>query len=183
MKFTLPIFRVRFVCATLGVCMIALLASRPWKAAAQVPAAQVQEAQVQLEAAALTPGMLFGPLSLTDGQHIELCASYLSEGTITATIHFRNITTGEKTAGQSVTMPSGGGGCVVYRGKGQVIGMARGDGAASDWVSPSNALISSMSVVDDNPPFGFGFGFGARDNRGSIRAVVLGVPKMWVVGL
>jgi hypothetical protein len=27
--------------------------------------------------------------------------------------------------------------------------MARGDGAASDWVSPSNALISTMSIVDN----------------------------------
>jgi hypothetical protein len=167
MTFTLPMPRARIVCAALGVCLIALLVSKPWKAAAQVQTVE------------LTPGMLFGPLYVAEGQHIELCASYLSEGTIKATIHFRNITTGEKTAGQEVTMPTGGGGCVAYHGRGQVIGMARGDGAASDWVSPSNALISSMSVIDDSP----GFGFGANSRRGSVLAVVLGVPKIWVKGL
>lgn len=169
MTFTLPVSRLRLVGATLGVCLIALLASRPWKAAAQTPPVE------------LTPGMLFGPLYVGEGQHIELCASYLSEGTITATIHFRNLTTGEKTAGKDVVMPTGGGGCVAYRGRGQVIGMARGDGAASDWVSPSNALISSMSVIDDGPSFGFGFGPNA--NKGTVLAVVLGVPKIWVKGL
>lgn len=169
MTFTLPILRARFLCAALGICLIALVAARPWKAAAQ-PGADV----------VLTPGMLFGPLYVAEGQHIELCASYLSEGTIKATVHFRNLTTGEVTKGQDVTMATGGGGCVVYHGRGQVIGMARGDGAASDWVSPSNALISSMSVIEDGPPYGFGFG--AISNRG-IRAVVLGVPKIWVKGL
>ena len=171
MTITLPTIRARFVCAALGICLIALLCVRPWKAAAQV-------ADV-----VLTPGMLFGPMYVADGQHIELCASWLSEGTIKATVHFRNVTTGEVTKGQDVTMATGGGGCVVYHGRGQVIGMARGDGAASDWVSPSNALISTMAVIEDGPPYGFGFGFGSGGNKGSIRAIVLGVPKIWVKGL
>jgi hypothetical protein len=54
--------------------------------------------------------------------------------------------------------------------------LARGDGAASDWVSPSNALISSMSVIDDFTPAGTGF-------KTSARVTVLGVPKIWVKGL
>ena len=120
--------------------------------------------------------MLFGPLSVADGQHIDLCASYLSETTIKATIHFRNLTTGEVTKGQDVTIPSGGSACVSYQGKGYVVGLARGDGAASDWVSPSNALISSMSVMDDVylPASG--------GTKSTVRATVLGVPKIWVKG-
>ena len=117
----------------------------------------------------LTPGMLFGPLWVDNGQHLELCASYLSAGSITALVHFRNLTTGEVTPAEQVTIPSGGGGCVAYSGRGRVIGMARGDGAASDWVSPSNALISTMSIVDDS----------SRNTR----TAVLGVAKMWVRGL
>ena len=146
----------------LGVCVGALISGRPWKASAQA----IDN---------LTPGMIFGPLYVSDGQHIELCATFLSPGTISATVHFRNLTTSEVTKGQDVTLPSGGGACVTYRGAGQVIGMARGDGAASDWVSPSNALISSMSVIDDFKP--------GPGNRTSVVATVLGVPKIWVKGL
>ena len=116
----------------------------------------------------LTPGMLFGPLWVGENQHLELCASNLGEGDITAVIHFRNTTTGEVTAGQPITIPSGGGDCAYYGQAGRVIGMARGDGRASDWVSPTNALISTMSVVDNN---------------GSTRAAVLGVAKIWLRGL
>jgi hypothetical protein len=117
----------------------------------------------------LTPGMLFGPLWVDNGQHLELCASYLSPGSITAVVHFRNLTTGEVTTGEQVTIPSGGGGCVTYAGKGHVVGMARGEGSASDWVSPSNALISTMSIVDDQ--------------NSNTLATVLGVAKLWVRGL
>ena len=116
----------------------------------------------------LTPGMLFGPISVGDGQHIELCASNLGEGSITATVHFRNISTGEVTATEDLTLPSGGGACATYVGKGRVVGMARGDGRASDWVSPSNALISTMSVVSD---------------ESGARLSVLGNAKMWLRGL
>ena len=116
----------------------------------------------------LTPGMLFGPLWVGEGQHLELCASNLGEGDIVAVVHFRNATTGEVTAGETLTMKSGGGECAYYGQPGRVVGMARGDGRASDWVSPTNALITTMSVVDD---------------RGSTRAAVLGVAKIWVRGL
>ena len=115
----------------------------------------------------LTPGMLFGPVYAAVGQRVELCASNLTGQTLKASVHFRNTTTGEVTAIQELTLVSGGGQCASYQGIGDVVGMARGDGAASDWVSPSNALISSMSVID---------------NAGT-RAVVLGVPKIWVKGL
>jgi len=116
----------------------------------------------------LTPGMLFGPLWVNDGQHVELCASNLGEGDITAVVHFRNITTGEVTSGQDLTIKSGGGDCAYYAMTGRVIGLARGDGRASDWVSPSNALISTMSVVDD---------------KGGTQTSVLGVAKIWLRGL
>lgn len=116
----------------------------------------------------LTPGMLFGPLLVGEGQHLDLCASFLGEGDLTMLVHFRNLTTGEVTAAEAIAVPSGGGGCATYSGKGRVVGMARGDGQASDWVSPSNALISTLSVVDDG---------------GSTRAAVLGVAKLWVRGL
>lgn len=125
----------------------------------------------------LTPGMLFGPLFVSDGQHAEVCFSFLSEGSIKATVHFRNFTTGEVTKGQDVSISSGGGGCVRYEGKGQIVGMARGDGAASDWVSPSNALISTMSVFDDNANTGPGV------YRNYATVSVIGVPKIWVRGL
>src|SRR5438128_6469706 len=45
----------------------------------------------------LTPGMLFGPLLVGDGQHLDLCASFLGEGDLTMLVHFRNLTTGEVT--------------------------------------------------------------------------------------
>lgn len=116
----------------------------------------------------LTPGMLFGPLWLGDGQHIELCAANLGEGDIKAIVHFRNTTTGEVTNNEEVTLNQGGGGCAYYTGAGRIVGMARGDGRASDWVSPSNALISTMSVVDSN---------------GRSLTAVLGNAKLWLRGL
>ena len=116
----------------------------------------------------LTPGMLFGPLWVGEGQHIELCASNLGDGDITAFVHFRNNTTGEVTANSELTLKSGGGDCAYYLGSGRVVAMARGDGRASDWVSPSNALISTMSVVG---------------NDGKTQAAVLGNAKLWVRGL
>jgi hypothetical protein len=115
----------------------------------------------------LTPGMLFGPLSLGVGEQAQLCFSYLSEGDITAVVHFRNLTTGEVSGNQTLTVKAGGGACADYVGQGQVVGMARGDGRASDWVSPSNALISTMSVV----------------NNGRAGASVVGIPKFWLEGL
>ena len=115
-----------------------------------------------------TPGMLFGPLWVGEGQHIELCAANLGEGDIKAVVHFRNNSTGEVTANEEITIKQGGGECTYYTGRGRVVGMARGDGRASDWVSPSNALISTMSVVDGN---------------GITRGVVLGNAKLWLRGL
>jgi hypothetical protein len=113
--------------------------------------------------------MLFGPVWLEKGQHLELCAANLGEGDINAFVHFRNLTTKEVTTPESVTITTGSGQCVTYRNSsGRVIAMARGDGRASDWVSPSNALISTLTV---------------RDNGGSTVAVVLGVPKIWLRGL
>lgn len=116
----------------------------------------------------LTPGMLFGPLFVAQGQHIELCAANLGEGDIKAVVHFRNTTTGEVTNNEEVTLKQGGGGCAYYTGQGRIVGMARGDGRASDWVSPSNALISTMSVID---------------SRGRTLSVVLGNAKLWLRGL
>jgi hypothetical protein len=116
----------------------------------------------------LTPGMLFGPLWLGEGQHLELCAANLGEGDINAVVHFRNNSTGEVTALETIVLPQGGGACAYYTGQGRIVGMARGDGRASDWVSPSNALISTMSVVD---------------NDGKTQAAVLGNAKLWLRGL
>jgi len=164
MTLNLSITRKRLIYASIALCLLALVAGNQRKVAAQVPDN-------------LTPGMLFGPLTVSDGQHIDLCASYLSDGTIKALVHFRNLTTGEVTAAQTVTLPSGGGACVSYQGKGVVVGMARGDGAASDWVSPSNALISSMSVMDDV------YLPGTSTFKSSVRTTVLGVAKIWVKGL
>ena len=116
----------------------------------------------------LTPGMLFGPLPVGSGEQVELCFSNLSEGDITAVIHFRNVTTNEVSPSQTLTVTTGGGSCATYYGRGMVVGLARGDGRASDWVSPSNALISTMSVITGN---------------GRVGAAVLGVPKIWLKGL
>ena len=120
---------------------------------------------------AFTPGMLFGPLSVDRHTHLKVCFSYLSPGAITASVHFRNLSTGEVTTAQSITINSGGGGCASYQGTGVVVGLARGEGAAADWVSPSNALISTMSLLSNNN--------GEHDTL----AVVLGVAKIWVRGL
>lgn len=115
----------------------------------------------------LTPGMLFGPVLVAEGQYAELCASNLGEGDLAALVHFRNLDTGEVTQIETLTLKSGGGQCAIYASPGHVVGMARGDGRASDWVSPSNALISTMSVV-------------APDG---IRVSVLGTAKLWLRGL
>lgn len=120
----------------------------------------------------LTPGMLFGPVSVADGETVELCFSLLSEGDLSTVIHFRNITTGEVTAGQAIDIKTGGGACASYYGPGKVIGMARATAGSSDWVSPSNALVSTMSVVTGGGP----------NNRRTV-AVVQGVPKIWLKGL
>ncbi|MEO8126708.1 MAG: hypothetical protein ABJF23_23625 [Bryobacteraceae bacterium] len=118
----------------------------------------------------LTPGMLFGPLWVDKGQHLELCSSYLgTESGLTVFAHFRNFSTGEVSNVQEVEVKAGGGGCATYSGKGHVVGMTRGTGPAADWVSPSNALIGTMSVINDN-------------NKNT-QATVLGVPKMWAKGL
>ena len=163
MTLNLSITKKHLVYAALAVCLISLAAFSQRKATAQV-------------ASNLTPGMLFGPLYVSEGQHIELCSSYLSDGTLKATVHFRNISTGEVTSGVAITVQTGGGGCVTYQGKGYVVGLSRGDGAGTDWVSPSNALIGTMSVIDDLTPWGSGV-------KSSVRATVLGVPKIWVLGL
>jgi hypothetical protein len=115
-----------------------------------------------------TPGMLFGPVWVGEGQHIELCAANLGEGDLTAFVHFRNATTGEVTSPEQVVLPQGGGQCAYYSSPGRVVGMARGDGRASDWVSPSNALISTMSVIDAD---------------GKTLAAVVGNAKLWLRGL
>ena len=155
----------RTVFGILAASVVTLIAGKQWMATAQTPAAD------------LTPGMLFGPLYVGDGQHIELCSSFLSPNGIKATVHFRNLTTNEVSANQDVSIPTGGGACVNYQGKGLVVGLARGEGAASDWVSPSNALISTMSVIDDNAPIAPGV------YRTSVKAAVQGVAKIWVRGL
>ena len=117
----------------------------------------------------LTPGMLFGPIWVDANQHLELCSSYLGAASLTVFAHFRNLDSGEVSPIQEVPVASGGGGCATYSGKGHVVGMTRGDGAAADWVSPSNALIGTMSLVNDR--------------NTNTQAVVLGVPKMWLKGL
>ena len=164
MTLTLPISGKRFAQLALGIGVVTLLIGRQWMSA-------------QTTTPELTPGMLFGPLYVSDGQHIDLCASYLSPDGIKAVVHFRNLTTKEVTSGVTLDLPTGGGGCVSYQGKGLVVGMARGDGAASDWVSPSNALISTMSVIEDNAPIAIGV------YRTSVKATVQGVAKIWVKGL
>lgn len=116
----------------------------------------------------LTPGMLFGPVYVAEGQRLELCSANLGEGGIEAVVHFRNLSSGEVTQNQTLNLPTGGGECAAYTGVGHIVGMARGDGRASDWVSPSNALISSMAVVDIN---------------GGTRVSVQGVAKLWLRGL
>jgi len=119
----------------------------------------------------LTPGMLFGPLSVAEGETVELCFSLLSAGDLSTVIHFRNITTHEVTPGQAISIKTGEGACARYTGRGKVIGLARATAGSSDWVSPSNALISTMSVVTGG------------DNNQRTQAVVQGVPKIWLKGL
>ena len=98
--------------------------------------------------------------------------SLLSEGDLSTVVHFRNITTNEVSPGQTLDIKSGGGACANYYGPGKVIGMARATAGSSDWVSPSNALIGTMSVVSG----------GGSNNRRTV-AVVQGVPKIWLKGL
>ena len=147
--------RPRSAFGGLGAVVLAvLLGSYFW------PATQAQ--------ASLTPGMLFGPIWVDNGQHLELCSSYLSEGSVISFVHFRNLTTGEVTRSERIVIPSGGGGCASYVGRGLVVGFARGDGPTADWVSPSNALIGTMSLLD------------RQDNT---MVTVLGVAKLWLRGL
>jgi hypothetical protein len=116
----------------------------------------------------VTPGMLFGPLRVGQAQHVELCSTFLSEGSVTQFVHFRNLTTGEVTEPVMKVISSGNGACTTYSGTGQVVGMARGEGPGADWVSTSNALIGTMSVVD---------------NGKGTRATVAGIVKFWKLGL
>jgi hypothetical protein len=155
--------RTRTAAVSLGFALFTLL---------NAPAASAAD-----DAVTLTPGMIFGPLYVGESQHAEVCFAYLSEGSIKAVVHFRNIATGEVTKGEEVSLTSGGGGCVSYKGKGQVVGMARGDGAAADWVSPSNALVSTMSVIDDH------INTAPGEYRTVATVTVLGVAKLWVRGL
>src|SRR4051794_39201127 len=147
--------RRRVVAISLSAVVLAITAGSYWH-----PAVKAQDN--------LTPGMLFGPVWVGEGQHLELCASNLGEGDITANVHFRNLSTGEVTGVEPLVLRTGSGDCSYYSGAGRVVAMTRGDGRASDWVSPSNALISTLSVVD---------------NGGSTRAAVLGVAKLWLKGL
>ena len=116
----------------------------------------------------LTPGMLFGPIVVDTGEHLELCGSFLSAGSLNGLFHFRNLTTGEVTPAVRVVIQSGDGACVQYYGKGVVVGFTRGDGPTADWVSPSNALIGTMSLLDKHD---------------STQVTVLGVAKLWLTGL
>jgi hypothetical protein len=150
---------------SLTIAVLAVFAIFAW--VRHLPTVQAQDN--------LVPGMLFGPLAVGFGQHIELCMSNLNEGDIVALVHFRNITTGEVTVAQKLTVKSGQGGCVSYFGQGlggttgrdEVVGMTRGDTVPVDWVSPSNALIGTMSVL----------------NEGRTQAAVLGIPRLWLKGL
>jgi hypothetical protein len=142
--------------AALTLTGIAVVAGTQYRSSAQTPDN-------------LTPGMLFGPVYVAEGQHLELCSSNLGEGGLQAFVHFRNLTTGEVTQNQELNLPTGGGECAAYQGTGHIVGMARGDGRASDWVSPSNALISTMAVVDNN--------------GGGTKISVLGTAKLWLRGL
>lgn len=148
--------RQRFIAALFGAALIAGAASFYF-----IPVVHGQDD--------LTPGMLFGPVWVDKNQHLELCSSHLGPVGLTVFAHFRNLDTGEVSAIAEVDVPSGGGGCATYSGKGHVVGMTRGDGPSADWVSPSNALIGTMSLVNDN-------------NKNT-QAVVLGVPRMWKKGL
>lgn len=147
--------RQRIAALTLGAALVAVAAAFHF-----TPIARAQDN--------LTPGMLFGPLRVDNGQHLELCSSFLGTGDLTVSVHFRNLDTGEVSPIQEVKVVAGGGGCAEYSGKGRVVGLTRGDGPAADWVSPSNALIGTMSLVNDG--------------NQRAQAAVLGVPKMWVRG-
>ena len=73
----------------------------------------------------LTPGMLFGPMWVDEGQHLELCSGYLGAASLTVFAHFRNLDTGEVSPIQEVPVASGGGGCAMYSGKGHVVELWR----------------------------------------------------------
>lgn len=134
---------------------------------------------------ATTPGMLFGPLWVDQGQHLELCSSYLTQGTLVQAVHFRNLTTGEVTSPQFITISAGDGACAVYRGKGLVVGMARADSpaTASEWLSPSNALIGTMSIVDNTRNDGRGDDDRDGGRGRTTRVTVAGIAKFWQTGL
>ena len=160
--------------AVLAACTLTVLA-----------VAGTQFRSVASAQSATTPGMLFGPLWVDQGQHLELCSSYLTEGTLVQAVHFRNLTTGEVTTPQFITIPAGDGGCAVYHGKGLVVGMARADSpaTASEWLSPSNALIGTMSIVDNKGNDGRGDD-GRDAGRGrTTRVTVAGIAKFWQTGL
>ena len=84
---TSPRLRLSLAVVAVAAAIVAGSAFRPARAQANV-----------------TPGMLFGPLWVEQGQHIELCSSYLSEGLLIAAVHFRNSTTGEVTAPVKLTV-------------------------------------------------------------------------------
>jgi hypothetical protein len=137
---------------------------------------------------ATTPGMLFGPLWVDQGQHLELCSSYLTAGTLVQAVHFRNLTTGETTAPVFITIQSGDGACATYKGKGLVVGMARADSpaSASEWLSLSNALIGTMSIVDNTrgDTHDDDHGDNGREQKGrNTRVAVAGIAKFWQTGL
>jgi hypothetical protein len=143
-----------------------------------VAVAGLQFRSVASAQSATTPGMLFGPLWVDHGQHLELCSSYLTAGTLVQAVHFRNLTTGETTAPVFITIQSGEGECATYTGEGLVVGMARADSpaSASEWLSPSNALIGTMSIIDRGDS---GRGQSGRNTR----VAVAGIAKLWQTGL
>ena len=126
----------------------------------------LQHAQAQ--SPELTPGMLFGPVFVEYGQQLDVCSAYLSDGELTQFVHFRNLTTGEVTKPEQIIISAGKGACATYKGRGLVVGMARGELPAAEWVSPSNALIGTMSLIDP---------------RDGVKVTVLGVAKFWLKGL
>ncbi len=150
-----------------------LFRSRPWSVvlfstAVLVIAFGYYFRPVRAQSDTLTPGMLFGPILVDQPQYLELCSSYLSAGDLTQVVHFRNLTTGEVTKPETLIIPSGGGACARYKGRGLVVGMARGDLPEAEWVSPSNALIGTMSLVDPGQ---------------GVRVTVSGIAKFWLKGL
>jgi len=162
--------RHRFAFASLGVVVCVVVVGTYFRILPSNLIGQVAQARAQVpQEVALTPGMLFGPIPVDSGEHLELCSSYLGPEPLGLTqfVHFRNLTTGEVTKVKKIIIHPGAGACAQYWGKGVVVGLTRGEGPPADWVSPSNALIGTMSLL--NP----------RDNA---QITVLGVAKLWAVG-